>query len=151
MGEELFSRSRYAEAQKTFETALRELEKSSQTDLQRLQSMNSLAMAFQQQGLLSQADVKYAQALELSEKYPEHDLAAKVSNNLAMLRSTQGRFAEAEALYLRALVIQKKLYGDRNAAVAITLDNLAMLQVSLGRYAEAEKNLLHALDVSQKD
>ena len=72
-------RDQYAEAQKTFETALRELEKLSQTDLQRLQSMNSLAMAFQQQGLLNQADAKYAQALDLSERYPEHDLAAKVS------------------------------------------------------------------------
>ena len=86
MGEELFGRGRYAEAQKTFETALRELDETSQTDLQRLQSMNSLAMAFQQQGLLNQADAKYAQALDLSEKYPEHDLAAKVSNNLALLR-----------------------------------------------------------------
>jgi tetratricopeptide (TPR) repeat protein len=112
--------------------------------------MNSLAMAFQQQGLLSQADAKYAQALQLSEKYPEHDLAAKVSNNLAMLRGTQGRFAEAEVLYLRALVIQKQLYGDRNAAVAITLDNLAMLQLNLRRYAEAEKNLLHALELSRE-
>ena len=63
LGEEQSKRSRYAEAQKTFETALRELEKSSQTDLQRLQSLNSLAMAFQQQGLLNQADAKYAQAL----------------------------------------------------------------------------------------
>ncbi len=92
MGEELFGRGRYAEAQKTFETALRELEKSSQTDLQRLQSMNSLAMAFQQQGLLNQADAKYAQALDLSEKYPEHDLTAKVSNNLAHAAKYPGPF-----------------------------------------------------------
>ena len=66
-------------------------------------------------------------------------------NNLAHLRSAQGRFAEAEVLYLRALGIQKRLYGERDPSVAITLDNLAMLQVSLGRYAEAEKNLLQAL------
>ena len=92
LGEELSNRSRYAEAQKTFETALRELEKSSQTDLQRLQSLNSLAMAFQQQGLLSQADVKYAQALELSEKYPEHDLAAKVSKKSGRATRYPGPF-----------------------------------------------------------
>ena len=67
-GEELFSQGRYAEAQKAFETALRKLENSGPTDLLRLQTMHSLAMAFQQQGLLSQADVLYTQILGFSEK-----------------------------------------------------------------------------------
>jgi hypothetical protein len=73
-GEEMLRQGRYAEVEKTFQMALGKVENSSATDLRRLQSMGSLAIAFQQQGLLSQADALGTQVLDLSEKHPDPDL-----------------------------------------------------------------------------
>jgi len=151
-GEQLLSQGRYVEAKRNFETALGEAEEFGTTDPRRLQSLNSLAMVYQQQGQPAEADALYGKVLALAEKIlgPKHSLVASVLNNLANLRGTQARFAEAEALYVSALSIEKEVYGEGHSFVAVTLDNLAMLQLSLGRYAEAEKNLLHALELSRK-
>src|SRR5262245_27411147 len=83
-GEDLFNQGRYAEAQGMFEGALAEGERFSTTDPRRLQSMSFLAMTYQQQGRLGQADSLYERLLSLLEKtaVPEDGFVAKVLNNL---------------------------------------------------------------------
>ena len=112
-GEELMSRGRYAEASKSFEMALDAAKEFGSSDLRRLQSLSSLAMAYQQQGRPSEADHLYGKVLALSEEAlgPKNPLVIKILNNRANLRGAQARFAEAEVLYLRALSPERRCTG----------------------------------------
>src|SRR6187399_1962344 len=94
-GEELMTRGRYAEASKSFEMALEAAKEFGSSDLRRLQSVSSLAMAYQQQGRPSEADALYSKGLALSEEAlgPKDPLVIKILINLASLRAAQARFA----------------------------------------------------------
>ncbi|TSC29338.1 CHAT domain-containing tetratricopeptide repeat protein [Corallococcus sp. Z5C101001] len=104
------------------------------------QSLNNLAMLYQDQGLYSRAEPLYVRALELRETVlgMSHLTVADSLNNLALLYREQGLYGRAEPLYVRALSIRESALGKAHPSVADSLDTLATLYQDQGQYGRAE-------------
>jgi tetratricopeptide (TPR) repeat protein len=75
------------------------------------ESLNNLALLYNNQGKLLEAEPLYKQALEILEKVlgSDNPYVLLTLNNLASLYAKQGRHAEAETLRARALQIKRKM------------------------------------------
>jgi tetratricopeptide (TPR) repeat protein len=116
------------------------------------QSLNNLALLYDQQGRLAEAEPLHRQALEFREKVlgRERPDVAESLNNLGVLYRRQGRFAEAEPLYRRSLAISEKTLGPEHPNVAIPLSNQAELYRAQARHAEAQSLHRRALAIREK-
>jgi tetratricopeptide (TPR) repeat protein len=111
-----------------------------------------LARFYQGQGLLAQAELWYADCLQMMQRLFEgdHPAVAISLSNLAALYNNQGRYSEAEPLYQSALEIWQRLFEGDHPAVATSLNNLAYLYNDQGRYSEAEPLYQSALEMKQR-
>lgn len=120
-------------------------------------SHNHLALAYQLQGKVPEAEAAYQLALSAAEQLSERsagwaadNLLSAALNNLATLRQSQGDFAGAAALYQRGLKILKPAATSQDSRyavpVAAALNNLAIHHLGQERYAKAESLLRLALD-----
>jgi CHAT domain-containing protein/Tfp pilus assembly protein PilF len=75
---------------------------------------------------------------------------ASVLNDFAEFRKDQGEMSEAAKLHRAALELHKKLYGDKQLAVAISLNNLGVVCHALGNLKDARKHLTEALALKQQ-
>jgi tetratricopeptide (TPR) repeat protein len=112
-------------------------------------SLNNLAVLYDEMGRYAEAEPLYKQALEicrtaLGERHPSY---ATSLNNLAELYRAMGRHADAEPLYKQALEIRRTVLGERHPSYATSLNNLAGLYRAMGRHAEAEPLLRQALEI----
>ena len=116
------------------------------------QSLNNLAVLYDNQGRYEEAEPLYKQALQMRQKLlgNEHLDVATSLNNLAVLCENQGRYQEAEPLYKQALMMYQNLLGNEHLDVAISLNNLALLYKKQSRYEEAEPLYKQALAMIQK-
>ena len=103
-------------------------------------SLNNLAVLYDSQGKLTEAEPLYRRALEIRERVlgPDHPDTALSLNNLAVLYQVQGKLTEAEPLYRRALEIRERVLGPDHPDTALSLNNLAVLYDSQGKLTEAE-------------
>ncbi len=112
-------------------------------------SINNLALLYQAQGRLSEAEPLFGRALKILETAlpPNHpDVAASV-NDLASLYLAQGRLSEAEPLYQRALKIRETALPPNHPDVAQSVNDLAVLYQAQGRLSEAEPLFGRALKI----
>jgi tetratricopeptide (TPR) repeat protein/CHAT domain-containing protein len=115
-------------------------------------SLNRLAVLYNDKGDYAQAEPLYKRALAIFEKTLglEHPDAANSLNNLAGLYRNKGDYAQAEPLYKRALAIREKVLGSEHPDVANSLNNLATLYDSKADYAQAEPLYKRALAIFEK-
>ena len=62
---------------------------------------------------------------------------ARSMNDLGVVLEAQGKYDEAVELYRQTLMIRRRLFGDSNRAVGVTLNNLAMATSRKGNYPAA--------------
>jgi tetratricopeptide (TPR) repeat protein len=108
---------------------------------------------FYTQKSYSQAELQFASALSVAEKFTSADFLvdkspediqhlrvclAKSLNNMAAVYHSQGKYSMAEDLLLRCLELKKQIYGERHLEVAVNLHNLAVMYSARRRYEEAE-------------
>jgi tetratricopeptide (TPR) repeat protein len=104
-----------------------------------------------EQRRLAQAELRFLDAMKLSESFPQEDPRRATSlNNLAALYHSQGKYAFAEDHYKRALAINEKLFGNESLEVARNLYNLAVLYSAKSRFDEAEPLYAKSLTIKEK-
>jgi CHAT domain-containing protein/tetratricopeptide (TPR) repeat protein len=115
-------------------------------------SLNSLAIAYEELGLLPDAERTYRRTLAIIEKSlgAEHQNVGVTLGNLAIVLQRQGRYAEALPLAIRSLAIAQKAHGPDHPSVAISANTLASVYESQGRYAEAEALYKRSLAIREK-
>ena len=116
------------------------------------QTLNNLAVVYQEQGKYADAEGLYKRALAIYEKAlgEDHPDVAQTLNNLADVYQEQGKYADAEGLHQRALAIKEKALGADHPGVAVTLNNLANVYQEQGKYADAEGLYKRALAIKEK-
>ncbi|MDD2816742.1 MAG: tetratricopeptide repeat protein [Thiotrichaceae bacterium] len=145
----------YAEAQKCLEPALQWREKlyaGNPNHLEIGQSLNSLALLYEDQGNYAQALPLLKRVLDIHEKVSgtEHPDTATSLNNLAVLYQYQGDYAQALPLFQRVLAIHEKVLGAEHPDTATSLNNLAVLYQYQSDYAQALPLLQRALAIREK-
>ena len=117
-----------------------------------VQSLNNLAMLYQDMGEYAEAKPLYQETLRLCQEFlgKEHLDTATSLSNLATLYQDMGAYAEAEPLYQEALRIQQKVLGKEHLDTARSLSNLGVLYWAMGKYAKAEPLYQEALRIYRK-
>lgn len=147
-GEYLCGRAAYAEALPVFERALAVRERVFGLEHPKTaESLNGLAIAFENKGDVASALALYERALAICEKAlgPNHPDTAKALNNLAVLLKDQGDFTRARPLYERSLAICEEVLGSKHPDTATNLNNLALLLQYQGDFAGARPLVERAL------
>ncbi len=116
-------------------------------------SLNNLGKLLYKRGDYATAEryVRESQAirLKLSQGRPDPELASSI-NNLAFILEDRGDLAGAEALYRQSLDMRRKLFGARNANVALGLSNLAHVLEAEGKAAAAEPLYREAISIVEE-
>ncbi len=149
----LYHAGKYAEAIPLAQRALALREKALGRDHSDVaQSLNNLALLYNELGRNEQAAPLYRRALEIFERLlgPDHPELAISVNNLAALYRDMGRYAESEPLYQRSLTIRRKALGPDHPDVAQSLSNMALLYNDQGRSAEGIPLAQQALAIREK-
>ncbi|MCA9284454.1 MAG: serine/threonine protein kinase [Phycisphaerales bacterium] len=117
-----------------------------------LNSSNSLAVLFWDQGRLSDAEPLYLRTLETRRRVlgAEHPDTLGSGNNLALVYWSQGRLAEAAALLTEILGIQRRVLGEEHPHTLTSMHNLAILQEVQGRLDEAERLNVETLEIRRR-
>jgi len=118
------------------------------THLKVATSCNNLAMLYETQNSLEEAEPLYLEAIKIDRKALGKDNPPLVThlNNLASLYEAQNRLEEAEALYLEAIEIDKQALPADYPSLASNFNNLASLYKSQNRLEEAEALYLEAIE-----
>src|SRR6266567_6396622 len=151
-GNKLRAQARFADAERSFRSAVRTSEEFGVLDPRHASSFNALAMIVQARGRYDEAESLLRKAIAIWEQNPGPDrlrLAVGL-NNMANLLRARGQYPEAERLGLQALKIQQTALGQEDPTVADTLYDLATIQSAVGRYAEAESTFRRALAIQRK-
>jgi len=146
----LFKRALYAEALPIYQRALAIREKTLGLDhVDVAQSLNNLALLYNDEGKYSQAEPLLRRALGIWEKAlgPDHTEVAAGLGNLAESLRYQRKFTEAEPLFRRSLEIREKKQGPAHPFLAFDLNNLGLLYSEMGKYSEAEPLFQRALGI----
>jgi CHAT domain-containing protein/Tfp pilus assembly protein PilF len=116
------------------------------------QTLNNLAVLYDERGDYAKAELFYQRALTIREKAlgPEHPDVGTNLAKLAALYFRMGDDAKPEPLFQRALTIREKAFGPEHPDVAATLTNLAALYTNTGDYARAEPLYQRALIIREK-
>ncbi len=122
------------------------LEKLTETNLDRAESLNGLASLHQQMGNYGEAEIAYKEALSIFEANPGRGLAA-VLNNMGSFYKERGQFLLSKRFFDRALDQVENTHGSKSSAYANTQQNLALLLLELGEYGDAEKYISSALEI----
>jgi tetratricopeptide (TPR) repeat protein len=101
-------------------------------------------------GRVSEAEVKFQEAVKLAEEMQDNTSLALSLNNLAAIYHTQSKYKFAEELYKKALSIREGLYGHEHPEIALNLHNLAVLYSARRMYPLAEEYYKKAIDVKEK-
>jgi serine/threonine protein kinase/tetratricopeptide (TPR) repeat protein len=153
VGEYLYYRGRYSEAEPLYQRALciRE-QKLGDDHPETATSLNNLAELYRTQSQYALAEPLYVRALsiDLSVYGPDHPDVGSDLNNLALLYQAQGKYAQAEPLFQRALSISERHLGAEHPLTANSLNNLALLYDTQGNYANAEPLYQRALCICEQ-
>ena len=150
---ELYKAGRYSEAIPLMQRSLAAREKALGPNHPEVaDSLNNLALLYDDQGRYGDAEPLYKRSLAIREKAlgPDHPDVAESLNNLAGLYKAQGRYADAEPLYKRSLAIRERTLGSDHPDVAESLNNLAVLYDAQRHYADAEHLYKRSLAIWEK-
>ena len=116
------------------------------------QSLNSLAVLYNNQGNYEQAKPLYKRALTLTEQAlsPHHPETARSLIGLATLYKSEGNYEQAKPLLERALAIQEQMLGSNHLDTAQSLNNLAVLYSIRHNYEQAKSLLERALAIREQ-
>ena len=152
LGELLFSKSLYAEAEPYLRSALGIEERLLGADhLEVSGNLSSLSQLCRATGRLAEAEPLARRALDLSRRSSgEHVRVAMYLNGLALLLMEKKEYGEAERLLREALDLDREKLGEDNASFTRDLHNLTLLLVATGRASEAEPLIRRSLELSRK-
>src|SRR5712691_4310083 len=99
-GRHAYQEGRYAEAERLFQSAIKEAERFGPEDPRVATTLNNLAELYRAQRKYAQAEPLYRRALAINEKTlgPAHPNVGATLHNLAGLYHAQGKYAQAESL-----------------------------------------------------
>jgi tetratricopeptide (TPR) repeat protein len=139
VGDYLYKRAEFAEAQSCYEQALGLLTEEEEP-LFLAQVLSNLGVLHLMQAHYVQAEPYLQRCLSLRERLlPSTDpLLAQSLNDLAGLYHNQGQYASAESFYQRALALLAPVPGAEDAQAQRILSNLALLYYTRQQYAESE-------------
>jgi len=117
-------------------------------DLKRVTALNNLAISYQAQGRLAEAEPLLAEATEVLLKVhgPEHSDTLTAINNLAQLYFLQGNLAEAERRLNEVLKVRNRVSGPDHPDTLGTKIDLAIVYQGQRRWAEAEPLLKDVIE-----
>ena len=115
-------------------------------------AFHNLALLYEHQGKMAEAEEMYQRALSGKEKAwgPEHISTLNTVNNLGNLYANQGKMVEAEEMYQRALSGYEKARGPEHTSTLDTVNNLGVLYANQGKTVEAEEIYQRALSGYEK-
>jgi serine/threonine-protein kinase len=153
LGELLYARQFFDEAQDTFQQALdlfREASGARSSDTAK--ALNSLGAVQWAKGDLEEAEEAQHLALAIRREVKGADSleVAESLNNLCAVYLTQGRLDEAEPRLTEALEIRRARLGSEHPLVAESLDNLAVVLFRAGDLERAERLYREALDLARR-
>ncbi len=143
-------RGDWANADKHYQEAAAEIQKSSSEDLILADTLDNIGFAGSWRGDLDYSDKYYSQALVIQQRLAPSSLnVAKSLNGLGNNSLDHGDVAKAEEYHLQALAIREKL-APSSLDVARSLGNLGNVTYRLGDLAKAEEYYSRALIIQQK-
>jgi len=106
------------------------------------------AQSLERGAMFEPAEKRYRRALRAAREFPSDDpREARTRLALADLYTVQGRIDEAEAEYRVVIGIQRAAYGERNEAIADSLNRLGVLYADHFEAAKAEPLFEEALRI----
>jgi len=116
-----------------------------------LETMDTLAVLYQQAGKYVQAEPLHTKVLEIRRRILgwEHPDTLSSMNNLAVLYQDEGKYALAEPLYRKALEAQLRI-GEERLDTLVVMKDLGDLYRVEGKYALAEPLLRRDLDLQRR-
>lgn len=121
-------------------------------DIETLESMNSLAMLYQRENRIPEAEQLCLRALDIKKRVLGEDdqRTWNSMNTLANLYAKQRRYDEAEALFRHVLESRKRTLREDHTLTLTSYNNLATIYCIQGRFEEAEPILKEALDAEAR-
>ncbi|MGH9972202.1 MAG: CHAT domain-containing tetratricopeptide repeat protein [Pyrinomonadaceae bacterium] len=112
-------------------------------------SLNNLALVYQEIGNFNEAEKLYGQLLEIirANQGEENRYFASILGNFASLYQVTGQLDQAETLLRQALAIKSRTLGEGTPSFANSLNNLAQVVQVKGDYKEAEQLHLQAMRI----
>lgn len=111
------------------------------------ESLNALAVLYQEQGRLTAAERLFQRCLAIRESKlgASHLAVADTVNLMAQLYERLGQDSRAAALFRRGLKLRHDRLGDDHLATAASLNDLAIFYFNRDRFAQAEPLLRRAM------
>ncbi len=153
VGQYLYQRARYSEAESLYQQALEIREQVLGPEHPEVAtSLSNLASLYWDQSKYTLAEPPFLRALSIHEQTlgRDHPDVATSLNALALLYKAQDKYTQAKPLFLRALSIRKQALGPEHLDVATTLNDLAMLYYNEDKYMLAEPLFIRALSIREK-
>ncbi|MFK7952655.1 MAG: tetratricopeptide repeat protein [Ekhidna sp.] len=116
-------------------------------DVQRAESLESLALFYEQIGRYGEAEGILLESLEIKKTIPyESDiLIIETLNDLGILYDNLGNFAKAQDMFNQVIEKCEQTVGITHQFYATAKNNLATIAIREGRFDEAKEMLLAAL------
>jgi tetratricopeptide (TPR) repeat protein/DNA-binding XRE family transcriptional regulator len=153
VGQYLYQRARYAEAELLYQQALEIREQVLGSEHPEVATiLSNLASLYWDQSKYTLAEPLFLRALSIHEQALglDHPDVATSLNALALLYKAQDRNAQAKPFFLRALSIRERVQGPEHLDVATTLNNLAMVYCNEDKYTQAEPLFIRALSIRER-
>ncbi len=116
-----------------------------------LKAENALAVAYQVEGKLADAERVYAAILSApGESGQDVDTLLYVKTDLGLLYSSERKFAEAESLLSDVIETQRRRLGTQHFRTLAALNDLAVVYHAEGRLAGAEAMFTQVLEEATK-
>ena len=142
----LYRKGELADARKTFENALKILEKTSKPELL-ARVHGSLGVVHWRMGKKDKAKISHETDLEISQASKDKEGIARAQNNLGILDWEAGDYGTALERYSKALEIAGKL--DDKKLVSILYSNIADVHSSKNEPAEAKRYYERCLELAE--
>lgn len=113
--------------------------------------MDVMGVAYQNLGLLDQAEHLLKNALEIREGLfgKSHTDTAESMNHLASVYVARTEYKKAGPIFREALAIERG-FNENSPKVADLLNNIAQVELNTGNFDEAERLYLEALSLNRK-
>jgi CHAT domain-containing protein/Tfp pilus assembly protein PilF len=140
----------WANAEKYYQQAANERQKSSTDSLLFADILCNLAVSIRNSDDLARPEKYFSQCLEIARKQaPDSIYVAKSLTGLGNLALNRGDLSEAEQYHREALVIKEKL-APGSLTVATSLNQLGILAIRRGDLAKAENYLHQAFTIQEE-
>lgn len=153
LGDALFARGDYREAEPTLRQALDTLNRAGQGEsATAADGWRYLGEVLNELGQYDEAERGYRRALAIYRAVLQTDdeRVAGVLNDLGVLLGNRQDFRQAEPLHRESLAIMRRVHGNEHVEVAQSLHNLAGVLDYQGRFGEAEALYREALAIELK-